>query len=151
MNRVKTFAKYVIWIVLFWIFSDVLIYAGLNSTYKDMERKGTIPQGVEVVQMQSTKVNGRMNLEITGTELSGKYLKIDLYSNIGNLLGTQYLEIGTMKENQTKNLEKYFKITDVKTYELTVVDEMGESTEGFMDTAMSTITVILFVIKIFFI
>ena len=51
----------------------------------------------------------------------------------------------------TKNLEKYFKITDVKTYELTVVDEMGESTEGFMDTAMSTITVILFVIKIFFI
>lgn len=151
MNRVKTFAKYVIWIVLFWIFSDVLIYAGLNSTYKDMERKGTIPQGVEVVQMQSTKVNGRMNLEITGTELSGKYLKIDLYSNIGNLLGTQYLEIGTMEENQTKNLEKYFKITDVKTYELTVVDEMGESTEGFMDTAMSTITVILFVIKIFFI
>lgn len=151
MNRVKTFAKYVIWIILFWIFSDVLIYAGLNSTYKDMERKGTIPQGVEVVQMQSTKVNGRMNLEITGTELSGKYLKIDLYSNIGNLLGTQYLEIGTMKENQTKNLEKYFKITDVKTYELTVVDEMGEGTEGFMDTAMSTITVILFVIKIFFI
>ena len=149
MDRVKTLAKYAIWIILFWILSDILIEIGLNSTYKDMESKGEIPQGVEVVQMQSTAVNGRMNLAVSGAELSGKYLKIDVYSDIGTHLGTQYLEIGTLQENQVKYLEKYFKITDVKMYEITVVEEMGESTEGFMDTALSTLTVVVFVIKFF--
>ena len=60
----------------------------------------------------------------------------------------KYLEVGTIAEGNTKTLEKYFKITDVKSYNITVVDEPGESTEGFMDTAMSTITVALILIKL---
>ena len=40
MSTVKKFAKYVIWIILFWILSDILIYYGLNSTYKDIVNKG---------------------------------------------------------------------------------------------------------------
>ena len=131
MDKLKKFRNYLIWIILFWIFSDILIYAGLNSTYKDMNNIGTIPLGVYVTQMQSTKVNGIIKLEVNDPELSGKYIKIDLYSNIGNLLGTQYLEIGNVTENQPKTIEKYFKITDVKKYEITVVDEMGESTDGY--------------------
>lgn len=151
MSRIKTFAKYVIWIILFWIFSDILIYAGINSTYKDMEKRGTLPKGVQVVQMQSTKVNGRIKLELNGEELSGKYLKIDLYSEMGNILGTQYIEIGKVEEDQTKNIETYFQITDIKSYEISIVEEMGETTTGFMDTAMSAMTVLVFVIKLLFI
>lgn len=149
MSRIKTFGKYVSLIILFWILSDVLIYVGLNSTYKDIDSKNTIPTGINVIQMQATKVNGRVVLNITNPELSGKFLKIDLYSDLGNLLGTKYLEIGSIEQNQTKTLDTYFKITDVKLYEINVVDEIGESTEGFMDMAMSTITVALFVLKIF--
>ena len=146
MDRMKTFAKYIIWIILFWIFSDILIYAGLNSTYKDMENRGDTIPGIEVEQIQSTKVNGRIILKITDESLSEKYLKINLYSDAGNVLGTEYIEIGNVKES--KNIEKYFKISDVKSYEIYIVDEMGESTEGFMDTALSTMTVLLLVIKV---
>ena len=39
MDRVKTFAKYAIWLVLFWILSDILIYYGVNSTYKNLKIK----------------------------------------------------------------------------------------------------------------
>ena len=39
MSRMKTFAKYVIWIILFWILSDILIYYGVNSTYKELKNK----------------------------------------------------------------------------------------------------------------
>ena len=148
MGRMKQFGKYILWIALFWIFSDILIYVGLNTTYKDMTRIGNIPNGVSVVQIQSTKVNGRIKININNPELSGKYLKIDLYSGLDNLLGTQYIEIGEVNEKYPKTIEKYFKIADVKKYEITIVDEPGESTDGFMDTAMSTITVILFVIKV---
>lgn len=148
MDRLKTFAKYIIWIALFWIFSDILIYAGLNSTYKDISSKNSVPDGIQIIQMQATKVNGRIKLRVNQANLSGKYLKVELYSDSGKTLGVEYLEIGTIAEGNTKTLEKYFKITDVKSYNIAVVDEPGESTGGFMDTAMSTITVALILIKL---
>ena len=151
MDRLKTFAKYAIWIILFWIFSDILIYVGLNTTYKDMQNIGTIPAGIQVSQIQSTKVNGRIKLSIENEELSGKYIKIDLYSDMGNVLGTQYIEIGNISKDETKNIETYFKISDIKAYEISIVDEMGETTEGFMDTAMSAMTIFVFVVKLLFV
>lgn len=147
MSRMKTFAKYAIWLILFWILSDILIYLGINSTYKDINKKGEIPTGIEVVEMQATTVNGRTKIKINDTNLSGKFLKIDLYSSTGVNLGTQYLEIGKVRENQSKEIETYFKISEVKSYEITVVEEMGQSTEGFMDTALSVLTVLGILIK----
>lgn len=148
MDRLKTFAKYAIWLILFWIFSDILIHVGLNTTYKNMSQKGTTPQGIEIVQMQSTAVNGRIKLNIKNTDFNGKYLKINLYSSYDNLLGTQYLEIGSVTENTSKTLETYFKIPEVKSYDISVVDEKGESSEGFMDTALSAMTILIATIKL---
>ena len=151
MDRLKTFAKYAIWLILFWILSDILIYVGINSTYKDIQQRGEIPSGIEVVQMEATSVNGRMKLKANDVALSGKYLKIDLYSSTGVNLGTQYIELGEIKENQSKDFETYFKISEVESYEMTVVDEVGQNTEGFMDTALSALTVLVTLVKLFFI
>ena len=151
MNTMKKFAKYVIWLILFWILSDILIYLGINSTYKDIEHKGEIPNGIKVVQMQATKVNGRVKLKVNDVSLSGKFVKIDLYSLNDVKLATQYLEIGNVKENENKEIETYFKISEVKSYQITVVDKIGESTEGFMDTALSALTIFVTLIKLLFI
>ena len=145
------FATWAIWLILFWILSDILIYVGLNSTYKNVSQRGEIPAGIEVVQMQATKVNGRTKINVKDTSLSGKYIKIDLYSSTDVNLATQYIEIGTLNENETKEIETYFKISEVKSYEITIVDEMGQSTEGFMDTALSALTVLGILVKLFFI
>ena len=147
MNTVKTFIKYIIWIILFWILSDFLINVGLKSTYKEMQKVEQIPSGIQVKEIKSTAVNGKINLIVNSTNLSGKFIKVDLYSSKDNLLGTQYLEIGEIKD-QTKEIDTYFKIADVKKYKISVTDEKGESTEGFMDTAMSAITIVLSVIKL---
>ena len=146
MDTMKRFAKYLIFIILFWILSDILIYFGINSTYKDIEQKGETPVGIEIIQMQATTVNGRTKLKINDSGLSGKYIKLDLYSSTGVDLATQYIEIGNVKES--KEIETYFKISEVKSYEITVVEEMGETTEGFMDTALSTLTVLGILIKL---
>lgn len=148
MSRMKTLAKYAIWVILFWIFSDILIYIGINSTYKTIRQKGETPAGIEIVQMQATTVNGRTKLNVKDASLSGKFIKIDLYSSTGVNLATQYLEIGSLNENEIKEIETYFKISEVDSYEITVVDEMGQSTEGFMDTALSTLTIIVTLIKL---
>ena len=148
MDTVKTFVKYIIWIILFWIISDFLINVGLKTTYNEMQKIGQIPSGIQVKEIKSTAVNGKINLIVNSTSLSGKFIKVDLYSSKDNLLGTQYLDIGEIKENQTKEIDTYFKISDVKKYEISVTDEKGESSEGFMDTAMSTLTILLTAIKI---
>lgn len=151
MDTMKKFAKYLIWLILFWILSDILIYLGINSTYKDINAKGEIPTGIEVIEMQATTVNGRTKIKVNDTNLSGKFLKIELYSSTGVNLGTQYIEIGKIKENEAKEIETYFKISEVKSYAISVTEEMGESTEGFMDTALSALTVLGILIKFFLI
>lgn len=148
MDTMKRFAKYVILLIIFWIISDILIKIGINSTYKNIQQRSEIPSGVEVIQMQATTVNGRTKLKVSGEDLTGKFLKIDLYSKTGVNLGTQYIELGTIRENQIKDYETYFKISGVKSYEISVVEEKGQSSEGFMDTALSSLAIIGIVIKL---
>lgn len=148
MSTVKSFIKYAIWIIVFWVVSDFLINVGINTTYKTMQNIGDIPTGMQIQEMKSTAVNGKIGIIVNSTKLSGKFLKIDLYSSQNNLLGTQYLDIGEIKENESKNINTYFKISDVKKYKISITDEKGKSSEGFMDTAMSTITIILSSIRL---
>lgn len=156
MDRVKTFAKYAIWLVLFWILSDILIYYGINSTYKTITPKGEQTNQISVNNAEATRVNGRINVIVTNSEdnnLNGKYLKVDLYSESGNLLGTNYLEIGNLNTNETKNFETYFKIQDVKFYNISIVDEKAEKVqeESFMTEDMTKLGVLgLLTYMIFF-
>ena len=155
MSTVKQFAKYVIWIILFWILSDILIYYGLNSTYKDIENKGDNISQVTVSAAEATKVNGRIIGKISNTEetdLSGKYLKINLYAESGNLLATEYVEIGKLRANEVKSFESYFKMQEVKSYDINIVDEKEENSDGvFMTEDMTKIGVLaLLTYMIFF-
>ena len=155
MSTVKQFAKYVIWIILFWILSDILIYYGLNSTYKDIENKGDNISQITLSAAEATKVNGRIIGKITNTEesdLSGKYLKINLYAESGNLLATEYVEIGNLRANEVKSFESYFKMQDVKSYDINIVDEKEENSDGvFMTEDMTKMGVLaLLTYMIFF-
>lgn len=126
MDRVKTLFKYALWVILFWILSDVLIYFGINSTYKDIEKRNDISNQITINDAEATTVNGRILGAVTNNEdndISEKYLKVDLYSESGNLLGTNFLEIGNLGTIETKNFETYFKIQNVKSYEINIVDE----------------------------
>ena len=79
-------------------------------------------------------------------------MKIDLYAENGNLLATEYEEIGNLRSNEVKSFETYFKMQDVKSYEITVVDQKEESSEGvFMTEDMTQIGVLaLLTYMIFF-
>lgn len=142
MDRLKTFAKYAIWLILFWILSDILIYYGINSTYKVIEPKNERTSQISVDSAEATKVNGRITGTVTNSaesDLSGKYIKINLYADSGNLLGTNYLSIGNLSANEAKNFETYFKIQDVKFYDISIVDEKVEeaSSDLFMTENMT--------------
>ena len=64
MTRIKTFFIYFLLVVTFFIFSQIMIYIAINTTfqYKSIELKTTIPMEVEV---QATSVNGFAKGKIT--------------------------------------------------------------------------------------
>ena len=128
MDRMKTLAKYVIWLVLFYIFSNLMIYLNIESTYQNIGRKDNLPQ-VTVYQAQATKINGRIKGSIYNSEahkITNKYLRIDLYSERDVFLGSKYIDVSAMRDSETRNFEEYFKVQDVDYYEMKFVDEKEE-------------------------
>ena len=59
MDKLKKYASYFVLLIVFFIFSNFLIYVGLNSNYRDINRQDNIGE-VYVYQAQATKVNGRI-------------------------------------------------------------------------------------------
>ena len=131
MDRMKTFLKYILAIIIFFFFSNFLIYMSLETTYQNIGRKDNLQQ-VTIYQAQATKVNGRIKGTIyndANNKITDRYLKIDLYSERGNLLGTKYIDLLGIRENDTRNLEVYFKIQDVDYYEISFTEEKEEQEE----------------------
>ena len=95
MARMKTFFIYFMLVVLMFIFSQVIIYIALNTTYKykEVEINTTMPMELTV---EATSINGKANGKIinNGEEaIENKYVKIDFYSKNNVLMGTKYIEI----------------------------------------------------------
>lgn len=127
MDRMKTFLKYTMWIILFFIFSEIMININLESTYKNIGRKDNIQQ-ITVYQADATKINGRIKGSINNKDnlIKNNYLRIDLYSERDNFLGSKYIDVSNMREDETRNFEIYFKVQDVKYYEMKFTDEKEE-------------------------
>lgn len=128
MDRMKTFLKYTIWLVLFFLFSNFIIDIGLNSSYKDISRRDSNFQ-VEITQAQATLVNGRMKGTIRNSSedyLTGKYVRIDFYSKKNVFLGKKYIEIETTQNNTTQDFNIYFELQDVTSYSISIVNDKEE-------------------------
>ena len=134
MGTLKKFAKYIIWIVLFWILSDILIFFGLNASYDNLttSSNSNIPSQVEIEKAEATLVNGRIKGKIKNNgeeDLNGKYMKVDLYSPRDVLLGTKYMEIKDLEKDGTQDFELFFKAQDVDHYDISFVDKIEKSKE----------------------
>lgn len=127
MDRMKTFLKYALCVIGFIIFSEILINISLETTYRQIGRKDNIEQ-ISIYQAQATKVNGRLKGTIynKGNTITNKYLKIDFYSERDINLGSKYIDVSNMREDETREIEMYFKLQDVEYYNISFTDEKEE-------------------------
>ena len=128
MDRMKTLLKYVLWVILFFIFSNIMINFSLETTYQNIGRKDNLEQ-VNVYQAQATKINGRIKGTIYNNaenKITNNYLRIDLYSERNVFLGSKYVDVTSMRDDETRNFEVYFKVQDVDYYEMNFTDEKVE-------------------------
>ena len=118
MSRMKTLCLYVLAIIGFFLFSELLINASLESEYRKIGRKDDLSQ-VVITQAEATRVNGRIKGSVVNpedNELTGKYLKFDFYSARDVLKGTKYIDV----------LEMHSKLENVDYYTGSVVNEKTE-------------------------
>lgn len=133
MAKLKKYLLYVILIVAFWIFSDILIYISINSTYANVNtRVYSISPEITVGESKATYVNGYIKGNIknnTDSIINNKYLKIELYSPRDVKLGTKYVKIENLDVNKYQEFEMWYKFTDVEYVNITVTDNIENASE----------------------
>ena len=146
MDRLKTFLKYAILLVGFYLLSNFLIFVGLNSSYNDIHAKSYGVNQVDVQLAEATLVNGRVKGIIQNSpenNLNGKYIRFDFYSARDVLLGTKYIPVQSLGENDQEEFRVFFKLQDVEYYDVSITDEMEKvDSEPFLDADMETQTII---------
>ena len=104
MARMKTFFIYFLLVVLFYIFSQVVIYFTLDTMfeYKTVVVKTPIKMKTE---LQASSVNGFIKGKIindTENIIKNKYLEIKFFSKNDILMGTKYVEIDELNAKEEK-------------------------------------------------
>ncbi len=131
MDRLKQITKYILWIALFYIFSNFLINVSLNSAYNKIEEI-EVSQEIEIFQAEATSINGRIRGFLSEELISNnseQYLKIELYSERDNILGVKYLKIADLPQNDSNMFEFFFNVHDVEGYKIEIVSERPDVKE----------------------
>lgn len=133
MKRLKKFLMYASLIAALWIFSDILIYLSIHSTYKNIEaRIYTNSPAIVIEESKATYVNGVIKGCIknnTNEIINNKYIKIDFYSPRDIKLGSKYVEINNLQESEYKDFEIWYRFTDANYATVTVVDNAYNASE----------------------
>ena len=155
MAKMKQYFKYVLLIAVFWIFSDILIYLSINSTYANVNTKiYTNSPEIIIGESKATYVNGVIKGSIknnTDGIINDKYLKIELYSARDVKLGTKYVKIENLEVDKYQGFEMWYKFTDVDYANITVTDNIENvSEEEFLSQETATYLVLGTVLVLYF-
>ena len=127
MSRLKTFGKYLLMFVAFYIFVTVMSIGFIKGTYDTMEQNVYSSEEIqiEVDEAKSTFVNGYVKGKLTNntdSDIHSKYVKINFLSKKGNVILTKYLDI-ELKAKETKNFTINFEAENIKSFNMSVTDE----------------------------
>lgn len=127
MSRMKTFGIYLLIFVGFYIFSNIIAYFYIQSTYEAIEANVIESNNitVEVDEAKATIVNGYIEGKVSNTtdkDIQSKYIKIDLISKRENTILTKYIEIDELKSGETKEFKLNFQAENIKKFKIEVVE-----------------------------
>ena len=131
MSRMKTFLKYLMIVIAFYVFSNIMINAFLKVSYTDMhDYEINVDQVfVDVSEAKTSKRNGYVKGIIknnTDVTVENKYLKFIMLSKNGNVLGEKYIRIDKIEPEQLRKYELNFEYDNVKTFKVEMTDTKPE-------------------------
>lgn len=130
MDRMKTFFKYALIVIICYFGSNTLIYAGINSIYTDISNYQYLDSNVMEVNIneaKSTSINGYVNGTVknnSNSDIKEKYIKIDFYSKRDVNMGTKYIKIENLRPKDLVVFNINFKFSNVSYCVITICDEI---------------------------
>jgi hypothetical protein len=133
MDRMKTFFKYFLIVVLFYVFSNLMINAFFKVSYKEIKGDiNVIDVYVDVNEAKATTRNGYIKGIVknnTENVIENKYLKVTFLSKNKNSLGEKYIKIDKIESQQLRNFEVKFDYDNVKSYKIELTDTKPEEVD----------------------
>lgn len=134
MDRIKTFLKYILILVIFYIFSTVLINAFLKVSYTELKNYSinTEPLFVDVTDAKASNRDGHIYGIVKNNSdsvIENKYLKFSMLSKNENVLGTKYVKINKIEVNQLYKYEVEFDYDKVKSFKVELTDDIPEKVD----------------------
>ena len=126
--RMRVFLCYLLIFVVFFIFSDVMIYFYTKSLYQPMdsyEINVTEPE-VTVTLAEATTMNGNIKGTIKNTTnetIENEYLKFEFFTPRDVNVGVKYLEIDRLEPGEEKKYEMGFRYENVTSVEISKATE----------------------------
>ena len=123
MSRMKTFLKYLMIVIAFYVFSNIMINAFLKVSYVDMhDYEINVDQVfIDVSEAKTSKRNGYIKGIVknnTDVIVENKYLKFSMLSKNGNVLGEKYIRIDKIEPEQLRKFELKFEYDNVKSFKI---------------------------------
>ena len=131
MSRMKTFGIYLLIFVAFYIFSSLLAYGYIQSTYKKISGEVIKDNNLEIKisNSQATLVNGYIEGSVTNKTdktIEGKYIRIELFSARDNKILTKYVNLETINAEETKNFKVNFRAENINKFYAEIADEVKQ-------------------------
>lgn len=128
MDKMKKYTKYLIIFLAFYFLSNILTVHLLKTTYqpKKIIIDPDSSPNVEIDDFKATITNGYVKGKVTnntGTDMNGKYVKLDFYSKNGVNVGTKYVEINDLKPGETMDFSTAFNFDNVDSVKTSIVDQ----------------------------
>ena len=128
-TRVQTrnLRRWLIWFVLLFAFVTVGTIIAVKSMYQDIkvyEIRSSNPV-ITVNEAKATNVNGYIKGEIRNESeetINNKYLCFVLCDENNEVVGREYLEIGSLAPGESKTYELQFKRDNIDTFYIIVTD-----------------------------
>ncbi len=131
MNRMKTFFKYILALVLLFVFSNLIINGLLRTSYTKIKDYDIDVSEiyVDVTEAKASSWNGNIKGIVKNTsdkDVENKYLRISMLSKNKRILGEKYIKIDKLEVDQLKKFEVSFDYDNVKSFKIELTDTMPE-------------------------
>ena len=128
-TRVQTtnIKRWFLWGILLFIFVTVCSIIAVKSMYKPIKTYEiqTDVLDVKVDEAKKTNVNGYIKGSIQNQaeiDVVGKYIKFAFYNEKNDEIGSEYIEVGSLRPMQMKTYNVKFRYPEVEKFIVTITD-----------------------------